>query len=150
MALTYKTAGVDISKGNKLVDMIKPVVRSTFRQEVICDIGSFSAFFKINPSKYKAPVLVSSTDGVGTKLKIAFMLNTHITIGIDLVAMCVNDILTSGAEPIFFLDYIAAGRLSTKKITDVIKECKEEGKTIIEFWLNMYERDNYKIHAENN
>lgn len=121
MALTYKIAGVDITKGNKLIDIIRPAVRSTFRQEVLTDIGSFSALFKLNLSKYKDPVLVSSTDGVGTKLKIACMLKKHTTVGIDLVAMCVNDILTSGAEPLFFLDYFATGKLSRKIASDVIK-----------------------------
>jgi phosphoribosylformylglycinamidine cyclo-ligase len=125
MALTYKSAGVDITKGNKLVDMIKPAVRSTFRQEVLTDIGAFGALFKPQVSRYKDPVLVSSTDGVGTKLKIAFMLNKHTTVGIDLVAMCVNDILTSGAEPLFFLDYFSTGKLSTKTAADVIKGIAE-------------------------
>ena len=135
MGITYKKSGVDITKGNKLVDIIKPVVRTTFRREVISDIGSFGAFFKPNLSKYKNPVLVSSTDGVGTKLKIAFMLNKHSTVGIDLVAMCVNDILTSGAEPLFFLDYFATGRLSTKTASEVIKGiargCRTAGCSLI-------------------
>lgn len=135
MGLTYKTAGVDITKGNKLIDIIRPVVRPTFRQGVLEDIGSFSAFFKLNSSKYKNPVLVSSTDGVGTKLKVAFMLKKHTTIGIDLVAMCVNDILTSGAEPLFFLDYFATGKLTTKTTADVIKGiahgCKMAGCSLI-------------------
>ena len=135
MTLTYKAAGVDIIKGNRLVDIIRPVVRSTFRQEVLEDIGPFSSFFKLNLSRYKKPVLVSSTDGVGTKLKIAFVLNKHTTVGIDLVAMCVNDILTSGAEPIFFLDYFATGKLSTKTAADVIKGiadgCKIAGCSLV-------------------
>jgi len=135
MGLTYKNSGVDIARGNKLIDMIKPVVRSTFRQEVIEDIGSFSGFFKLSSLKYRKPVLVSSTDGVGTKLKVAFMLNKHTTVGIDLVAMCVNDILTSGAEPLFFLDYLATGKLSAKKTADLIKGiaggCKTAGCSLI-------------------
>ncbi len=125
MTLTYKNAGVDIDKGDSLIDIIKPFARATFRKEVLADIGSFGAFFKLDLSKYKNPVLVSGTDGVGTKLKIAFMLNKHSTIGIDLVAMCVNDVLTSGAEPLFFLDYFATGRLSTKNASRVIKGIAE-------------------------
>ncbi len=135
MPLTYKDAGVNIKEGNRLVKSIKPLTRSTFRREVIADIGSFGSLFKFNSSKYTKPVLVSSTDGVGTKLKIAFMLNRHNTVGIDLVAMCVNDILTSGAEPLFFLDYFATGRLSTKKAAEVIKGiaggCKIAGCSLI-------------------
>lgn len=135
MAITYKTAGVDIARGNKLIDIIRPMASLTFRREVLGDIGSFGAFFKSDFSKYKNPVLVSSTDGVGTKLKIAFMLNRHDTIGIDLVAMCVNDILTSGAEPLFFLDYLAMGKLSIKKAGQVIKGvakgCKMAGCSLI-------------------
>lgn len=135
MALTYKTAGVDIAKGDKLINIIKPFARSTFRKEVVADIGSFGALFKLDLSKYKNPVLVSSTDGVGTKLKIAFMLKKHDTVGIDLVAMCVNDVLTSGAEPLFFLDYFATGKLSTKTASGVIKGiangCKIAGCSLI-------------------
>ncbi len=125
MALTYKKSGVDIDKGNKLVDMIKPFTKSTFNSDVISNIGSFGALYRVNKNKFKAPVLVSSTDGVGTKLNIAFRTNRHDTVGIDLVAMCVNDILTSGARPLFFLDYFATGKLSTKKAADVIKGIAE-------------------------
>jgi len=119
--LTYKSSGVDIAKGGKLVDIIKPLARSTFKPNVLNDIGSFGALFKIATSRYKNPVLVSSADGVGTKLKIAHMLNRHDTVGIDLVAMCVNDILTTGARPLFFLDYFACGKLSPRKTTDIIR-----------------------------
>jgi phosphoribosylformylglycinamidine cyclo-ligase len=125
MTLTYKKSGVDIDKGNRLVNMIKPFTKSTFNSDVISDIGSFGALYKINKTKYKSPILVSSTDGVGTKLNIAFQTNRHDTVGIDLVAMCVNDILTSGARPLFFLDYFATGKLSTKKTADVIKGIAE-------------------------
>ena len=121
MKLTYKTSGVDIDKGSRLVDIIKPLARATFSKNVINEIGSFGAFFNIDKYKYQNPVLVSGTDGVGTKLKIAFLMNRHDTVGIDLVAMSVNDILTSGASPLFFLDYFATGKLSTKTAGDVIK-----------------------------
>ncbi len=133
MKVTYKNAGVDISEGDRLVDIIKPIARSTFKKGVLQELGSFGAFFKL--SKYKKPVLVSSTDGVGTKLKIAFMTGRHDTVGIDLVAMCVNDVLTSGAEPLFFLDYFATGKLSANKAADVIKGiaagCKTAGCSLI-------------------
>ncbi len=125
MKLTYKKSGVDINEGNRLVDIIKHLARSTFKPYVLNDIGSFGAFCQLDTKRYKNPVLVSSTDGVGTKLKIAFMLNSHDTVGIDLVAMSVNDILTSGAKPLFFLDYFATGRLSTKTAGAVIKGITE-------------------------
>ncbi|UCD35830.1 MAG: phosphoribosylformylglycinamidine cyclo-ligase [Nitrospiraceae bacterium] len=121
MPLTYKKSGVDISTGNALVDIIRPLARSTFKRHVMTDIGSFGALCSVDTKKYKNPVLVSSTDGVGTKLKVAFMADRHDTVGIDLVAMCVNDILTSGARPLFFLDYFATGRLSTRQGADVIR-----------------------------
>ncbi len=133
--LTYKKAGVDIAEGERFVRLISPMVKKTFRPEVITDIGSFSALFRLNTRKYKRPVLVSGTDGVGTKLKIAFVMDKHDTVGIDLVAMCVNDILTSGAEPLFFLDYFAAGRLSPEKavkvIKGIVKGCKEAGCSLV-------------------
>ncbi|HBH60467.1 MAG TPA: phosphoribosylformylglycinamidine cyclo-ligase [Nitrospiraceae bacterium] len=125
MKLTYKKSGVDINEGNRLVDIIKPLARSTFKPFVMTDIGSFGAFCKVDTRRYKDPVLVSGTDGVGTKLKIAFMLNRHDTVGIDLVAMSVNDILTSGARPLFFLDYFATGKLSVKTAADVIRGIAE-------------------------
>lgn len=118
--LTYKDSGVDIDAGNKTVEYIKPLAKKTNRPEVISGIGGFSGLFKV-PSGYKEPVLVASTDGVGTKLKLAFKLNKHETIGIDLVAMCVNDLLCSGAEPLFFLDYFATGKLSPNEVREVIK-----------------------------
>jgi phosphoribosylformylglycinamidine cyclo-ligase len=133
--LTYKKAGVDISEGERFVTLISPMVKKTFRPEVLTEIGSFSALFKLDMKKYKEPVLVSGTDGVGTKLKIAFMMDKHNTVGIDLVAMCVNDILTSGAEPLFFLDYFATGKLKPERASEVIRGivtgCKESGCSLI-------------------
>lgn len=133
--LTYKKAGVDIREGEKFVDLIKPIVRKTFRPEVLTDIGAFSGLFRLDTAKYKEPVLVSGTDGVGTKLKIAFMADRHNTVGIDLVAMCVNDILTCGAEPLFFLDYLATGRLSAEKssliIEGIVEGCRQAGCALI-------------------
>jgi len=133
--LTYKKAGVDISEGDRFVSLISPLVKRTFRPEVITDIGSFSALFQLDIKKYKQPALVSGTDGVGTKLKIAFMTDKHDTVGIDLVAMCVNDILTSGAEPLFFLDYFATGKLKPEKAAEVVKGiaegCKQAGCSLI-------------------
>lgn len=133
-SITYKKAGVDIDEGDRFVDLIKPLVRKTFRPEVMTDIGSFGAFFKL-ARKYKNPVLVSGTDGVGTKLKIAFMTGIHNTVGIDLVAMCVNDILTCGAEPLFFLDYFATGKLKPEKAALVVKGiadgCSEAGCALV-------------------
>jgi phosphoribosylformylglycinamidine cyclo-ligase len=135
MSITYKDAGVDINEGNETVNRIKPLAKSTFRPEVLSDIGSFSAFFSINKNKYNEPVLVSSTDGVGTKLKLAFMSGTHNTVGIDLVAMVVNDIIVSGAEPLFFLDYFACGKLSAdtaeQVISGIANGCKEAGCALI-------------------
>ncbi len=133
--ITYKRAGVDIEEGERFVRLISPLVRKTFRPEVLTDIGSFGALFQLDTAKYKEPVLVSGTDGVGTKLKIAFMMDRHDTVGIDLVAMCVNDILTSGAEPLFFLDYFASGKLAPEKASGVIEGivdgCTEAGCALI-------------------
>ena len=117
----YAEAGVDIDKGNEFVERIKPLVSATFRSGVLTGIGGFGGLFALGSGKYKDPVLVSSTDGVGTKLMIAQMCNKHDTIGIDLVAMCVNDIAVSGAHPLFFLDYFASGGLDLEVATDVVK-----------------------------
>jgi phosphoribosylformylglycinamidine cyclo-ligase len=116
----YAEAGVDIEAGNRLVEMIKPIVSKTFKSGVITEIGGFAGLFSLNTQNVKSPVLVSSTDGVGTKLKIAFMLGKHDTIGIDLVAMCVNDIIVQGAVPLFFLDYLSMGKLDVNQAKDII------------------------------
>jgi len=118
--LTYKDSGVDIEAGEKLVDLIKPFAKKTFDKNVLAGIGGFGAGYLI-PQGFKEPVLVSGTDGVGTKLKVAQMADVHDTVGIDLVAMCVNDILTVGARPLFFLDYFATGKLSVETAATVIK-----------------------------
>lgn len=124
-SITYKDAGVDIDAGNKFVNIIKPLVKATSRPEVMADIGGFGGLFSLNTEKYKNPVLVSGTDGVGTKLKVAFMADKHDTIGIDLVAMCVNDIVVQGAEPLFFLDYLATGSLKPEDSAEVLKGIAE-------------------------
>jgi len=135
MSITYKKAGVDIDEADKFVKMISPMVKTTFRKEVLTDIGLFAGLFKLDIKKYKEPVLVSGTDGVGTKLKIAFQADKHDTVGIDLVAMCVNDILTVGAEPLFFLDYFAIGKLDAERASQVIKGivegCRQAGCALI-------------------
>ncbi len=134
-SMTYKAAGVDIEAGNRLVDLIRPLVKGTSRPEVLTDIGGFGGLFALNTRKYPEPVLVASTDGVGTKLKLAFQLDRHDTVGIDLVAMCVNDIIVQGAEPLFFLDYFATGALAPEKAAEVVKGiaegCKRAGCALI-------------------
>jgi phosphoribosylformylglycinamidine cyclo-ligase len=117
--MDYRDAGVDVEAGRAFVDQIRNLVHSTFRPEVIGGLGGFGGCFQL-PGGFKEPVLVSGTDGVGTKLKIAQILNRHDTVGIDLVAMCVNDILTSGAEPLFFLDYVATAKLEKEQLTQVV------------------------------
>ena len=117
--ISYKSSGVDIVLGEKLVETIKPLAKKTFRKEVINEIGGFSSLFDI-PKNYKNPILVSSTDGVGTKIEIAELMDNHKSIGIDLVAMCVNDLITSGAEPLFFLDYLVTDKIDLKKSKDII------------------------------
>ena len=119
--LTYRDAGVDIDAGNALVERIKPIVAATRRPEVLSGIGGFGGLFALPPGRYREPVLVAGTDGVGTKLKLAQKLGRHDTIGIDLVAMCVNDVLVQGAEPLFFLDYFACGKLDVEVAADVVK-----------------------------
>ena len=119
--LSYEDAGVSIDEGNRLVDKIKPLAKSTSRPEVLTGLGGFGALFELPVNKYKEPVLVSGTDGVGTKLKLAFELGNHETIGIDLVAMCVNDLVVGGAEPLFFLDYYATGKLNADQAEAVVK-----------------------------
>lgn len=134
-SLTYQDAGVDITKGNDLIEKIKPIAKSTMREGVLSGLGGFGAMFELPIHKYKKPVLISGTDGVGTKLKVAEMLNKHDTIGIDLVAMCVNDLIVQGAEPLFFLDYYATGKLNTKVAVSVIsgigEGCKISGCALI-------------------
>ena len=131
----YKAAGVDIDAGNETVRRIRNLARGTFTPGVLSEIGSFGGLFRLDRDRYQDPVLVSSADGVGTKLKVAFMMNKHDTVGADLVNHCVNDILVQGAEPLFFLDYLATGRLSPsvaeQVVTGVARACKENGCALI-------------------
>lgn len=134
--ITYKDSGVDVEAGYKAVKLMKDCVRSTFTKGVLGDIGSFGGFFELlNIKDYKNPVLVSGTDGVGTKLQIAFRMKKHDTIGIDAVAMCVNDIVCQGAKPLFFLDYIACGKLVPERIAEIVKGvsngCIQSGASLI-------------------
>src|SRR5574340_258335 len=129
--ITYKDAGVDIDQANSFVERIRPLIKSATRREVMSGIGGFGGLFHLDIGKNKDPVLVSSTDGVGTKLKIAQMMDKHDTVGIDLVAMSVNDVVVQGAEPLFFLDYIATGKIdvstSVQILEGIVKGCHDAG-----------------------
>ena len=151
--MTYRDAGVDIDAGNNFVKKIKPLIEKTLRSEVISDIGGFGGLFELSKNKYKKPILVSGTDGVGTKLILAQQLNDHSTIGIDLVAMCSNDVLMQGAEPLFFLDYFACGKLDIKTAAIVVKGisdgCLQAGIALIggetAEMPDMYNGDSYDL-----
>jgi len=134
-SMDYKKSGVDIEAGNEVVRRIRPIVRSTFRREVLTDIGGFGGLFRFDSKAYRDPVLVSGTDGVGTKLKIAFLTGRHGTVGIDLVAMCANDVAVCGAEPLFFLDYLAVGKLVVGQaetiISGIADGCRQAGCALI-------------------
>ncbi|MHB8769690.1 MAG: phosphoribosylformylglycinamidine cyclo-ligase [Syntrophales bacterium] len=133
--MTYKDAGVDIDRGNLFVDRIRPLLKAASRREVMSGIGGFGGLFHLDISKNRDPVLVSSTDGVGTKLKIAQMMDKHDTVGVDLVAMSVNDVVVQGAEPLFFLDYIATGKIlvdtSVQIVEGIVRGCQEAGCALI-------------------
>lgn len=132
---SYKDAGVDIDRANTFIEKIKPLIKPTLRKEAVGEIGSFGGLFHLDTGRYKNPLLVSTTDGVGTKLKIAHMMGIHNTVGIDLVAMSVNDLIVQGAEPLFFLDYIATGKLnletSVQIVEGIAKGCTDSGCTLI-------------------
>ncbi len=152
-SLSYRDAGVDIDAGNQLVNKIGPIVKQTFRPGVLTGIGGFGGLFELPVEKYRQPVLVSGTDGVGTKLKVAMMMQRHDTIGIDLVAMCVNDIIVAGAEPLFFLDYYATGQLDVEAATQVVsgiaEGCLQSGAALIggetAEMPGMYEGEDYDL-----
>lgn len=152
MAISYKDSGVDIDAADLSVQMIKKYVQSTYTKQVLGDIGNFGGFFQIDDS-HKNPVLVAGADGVGTKLKIAFMMDKHDTVGIDCVAMCVNDVLVHGAKPLFFLDYIAVGKLLPQKISQIVKGlcdgCIQAGCALIggetAQMPDMYKEDEYDL-----
>lgn len=151
--MTYRDAGVDVDAGNEAVKLIRGHVKSTFRNGVVGSIGGFGGLFKLDSRKYRQPMLVSGTDGVGTKLKLAFMMNKHDTVGIDCVAMCVNDILVYGAEPLFFLDYIAVGEMFPEKVAQIVKGvaegCRTAGCALLggetAEMPDMYKKDEYDI-----
>ena len=151
--LSYRDAGVDINAGNALVEQIKPFAKQTLRPEVLGNLGGFGALFQLDLSKYRSPVLVAGTDGVGTKLKLALDTGKHDTVGIDLVAMCVNDLIVQGAEPLFFLDYYATGQLSVDTASAVIKGiaqgCEQAGAALIggetAEMPGMYQNDDYDL-----
>lgn len=135
MSIDYKSAGVDVEAGYKAVELMKRHVKTTMREEVVTDIGGFGGLFSLAKNTMEEPILVSGTDGVGTKLKIAFVMDRHSTIGVDAVAMCVNDIICSGAEPLFFLDYIACGKNVPEKIATIVggvaEGCRQSGAALI-------------------
>ena len=135
MAITYRDAGVDIDAGDELVERIKPHVRRTLRPEVLGGLGGFGALVEVPVDRYRRPVLVSGTDGVGTKLRLAIDTGRHDTVGIDLVAMCVNDIVVQGAEPLYFLDYYATGKLEVavaeRVVAGIVEGCLQAGCALV-------------------
>lgn len=152
--LTYKQSGVDIDEGNRVVDLIKGKIKSTYNNNVIGDLGNFSGLYSLKDFvSMKEPVLLSSTDGVGTKLKLAQMMDKHDTVGIDLVAMCVNDLICQGAKPLFFLDYIATGKLVAEQVEQIVGSiadgCKMSGSALIggetAEMPGMYSQDEYDL-----
>lgn len=133
--LTYKDAGVDTKEGERAVNLMKPHVKKTFNENVLTGLGGFGSLFKLDTSNMEEPILVSGTDGVGTKLKLAFLMDKHDTVGIDCVAMCVNDVLCQGAKPLFFLDYIATGKVKAEKVAEIVKGiaegCYQSGSALV-------------------